>query len=181
MTSSIQQQSNPSRFSTVLGSRSRETVIIDISDEEDEEDETEEESAPPSSPGNGSDDDNDTDAPPSFTFIVPDPASPLLPAPSGLAEAPASSTGDQTAPSGRPQCEHDKDPPFVTDGRGRVVWSRTARGSQGRRLSKVRGQISETGISQAATVVSMGQEASEVVGRTGDAEVETEAEAEAER
>ncbi|KAG0709230.1 hypothetical protein DFH29DRAFT_772177, partial [Suillus ampliporus] len=27
------------------------------------------------------------------------------------------------------QCEHDTDPPFVTDGRGRVVWSRTARGS----------------------------------------------------
>ncbi|KAG1751666.1 hypothetical protein EDD22DRAFT_754610, partial [Suillus occidentalis] len=26
------------------------------------------------------------------------------------------------------QCEHDTDPPFVTDGRGRVVWSRTVRG-----------------------------------------------------
>ncbi|KAG2113129.1 uncharacterized protein F5147DRAFT_533703, partial [Suillus discolor] len=56
------------------------------------------------------------------------------------------------------QCEHDADPPFVTDGRGRVVWSRTVRGpshaqaqveARERRHSnsaiKARRQTSETG------------------------------------
>ncbi|KAG2129081.1 uncharacterized protein EDB93DRAFT_1095677 [Suillus bovinus] len=100
--------------------------------------------------------------------------------------------GEQTAPVGRPQCEHDADPPFVTDGRGRVVWSRTVRGPSHAQAQvearerhrpnsaiKTRRQTSETGT--AATdgrgcVVSMGQEGSEVNSRTSGTETETEAE-----
>jgi hypothetical protein len=163
-------------------------MIIDISDEEDDDeddDEDEDEETQESlllHPLNiANHNDNDNDAPPPSTSTVSEPPeSPSLPANSGAAEAAASSTDEQTGPPGRPQCEHDKDPPFVTDGRGRVVWSRTARGTQAqaqvererRRLSpamKVRGQTSETGVSATdgrGRVVSTGQEAPEVAGDT---------------
>lgn len=189
MTSTVQ-QSNTSRFSTVLNSRSRETMVIDIS-EGDEEGEAEENvSLPPSNTDN--DNDYDTRLPSTSTVLDPPEGNEMLAVSSGAAEAPASSTEEQTAPADRPQCEHDTDPPFVTDGRGRVVWSRTVRGpshaqaqveARERHRSnsaiKARRQTSETGL--AATdgrgrVVSTGQEGSEVNSRTSGMETETEAE-----
>lgn len=193
MTSTIQ-QSNTSRFSTVLNSRSRETMVIDISDE-DEEDEAEENVLlHPLNIDDDDDNDNDTYLSSTLTSTMPDPpeSNESLVVSSGAAEAPADCTEEQTTPTGRPQCEHDADPPFVTDGRGRVVWSRTVRGpshaqaqveARERRCSnsaiKARRQTSETGA--AATdgrgrVVSTGQEGSEVNSRTSGTETETEAE-----
>ncbi|KAG2145140.1 hypothetical protein DEU56DRAFT_789041 [Suillus clintonianus] len=191
LTSTVQ-QSNTSRFSTVLNSRSRETMVIEISDE-DEDDEAEENvlSRPPNT-DNDNDDDSDTRSPSIPIVSDSQEGNGLLPVSSGAAEVPASSMGDQTAPSGRPQCEHDTDPPFVTDGRGRVVWSRTVRGpshtqtqaeARERHRSnsaiKARRQTSESGA--AATdgrgrVVGTGQEGSEVNRRTSGTETETEAE-----
>lgn len=190
MTSPVQ-QSNTSRFSTILNSRSRETMIIDI-DDEDEEDEAEENLSLRAPTDNNNDDDSDSRLPYTSTGLDP-PDNESLVVSSGAAEAPAGSAGEQTAPAARPQCEHDTDPPFVTDGRGRVVWSRTVRGpshsqaqveARERHRSnsaiKVRRQTSETGA--AATdvgrgrVALIGQEGSEVNSRTSGTETETEAE-----
>ncbi|KAG2070252.1 hypothetical protein BDR04DRAFT_1100482 [Suillus decipiens] len=191
-TSSTVQQSSTSRFSTVLNSRSRETMVIDIEDE-DEEDEVEENTSlrPPND--NNIDNDNDNDSRLASVSSVPDPpeSNELLAVSSGAAEVLASSMGEQTVPAARPQCEHDTDPPFVTDGRGRVVWSRTVRGpshaqaqveARERHRSnsaiKTRRQTAETGA--AATDgrghVSTGQEGSGVNSRTSGTETETEVE-----
>ncbi|KAG1741128.1 hypothetical protein EDB19DRAFT_1706492 [Suillus lakei] len=184
------QQSNTSRFSTVLNSRSRETMVIDIEDE-DEEDEAEENVS--SRPVNANNDnDNDTRSLSTSTISDPPESNGPLAVSSGVVEAPASSTGEQAAPSGRPQCEHDTDPPFVTDGRGRVVWSRTVRGpshtqaqveARERHRSnstiKARRQTSEAGAATTdgrGRVISIGQEGSGVNGRTSGTETETEAE-----
>ncbi|KAG1746670.1 uncharacterized protein EDB91DRAFT_1118274 [Suillus paluster] len=191
MTSTVQ-QSNTSRFSTVLNSRSRETMVIDISDE-DEEDEAEEDCLS-CSPSIGNDNDNDNDAHSLSTSTLSDRpgGNGSLPVSSEAAEAPTSSTGEQTVPSSRPQCEHDADPPFVTDGRGRVVWSRTARGPSHNQAQvdarerhrsnptiKARRQTSETGAFATdgrSRVVWTGQEGSEVTGRISGTETETDAE-----
>lgn len=187
MTSTVQ-QSNTSRFSTVLNSRSRETMIIDIEDEE-EEDEAEETASLRPLTDNDSDNDNDPRLPSISTVPDPPESNESLAMSSGAAEAPASSTGEQTALAARPQCEHDTDPPFVTDGRGRVVWSRTVRGPPHAQVQvearerhrsnsaiKARRQISETGAAATGRVVSTGQEGSEVNSRTSGTETETEAE-----
>ncbi|KAG2042495.1 hypothetical protein BDR03DRAFT_990234 [Suillus americanus] len=187
MTSTVQ-QSNTSRFSTVLNSRSRETMIIDIEDEE-EEDEAEETASSRPLTDNDSDNDNDPRLPSISTVPDPPESNESLAMSSGAAEAPASSTGEQTALAARPQCEHDTDPPFVTDGRGRVVWSRTVRGPPHAQVQvearerhrsnsaiKARRQISETGAAATGRVVSTGQEGSEVNSRTSGTETETEAE-----
>lgn len=187
MTSTVQ-QSNTSRFSTVLNSRSRETMVIDISDEEEDE---AEENVSLRSPNTDNENDNNEGTHLSSVSDKPE-SEGLLAVSAGAAEAPASSTGEQTAPAGRPQCEHDTDPPFVTDGRGRVVWSRTVRGPSHPQVQvearerhrsnsaiKARRQTSETGA--AATdgrgcVVSAGQEGFEVNSMTSGTETETEAE-----
>ncbi|KIK91524.1 hypothetical protein PAXRUDRAFT_830773 [Paxillus rubicundulus Ve08.2h10] len=99
----------PSRFNTVVNSRSRDTLIIDISDDEDEEVE-EELVLHPSNIGSSS----SVELPADNT--IPEPS---FPSPAALVNIPPN----------RPQCEHDADPPFVTDGRGRVVWSSTRNAS----------------------------------------------------
>jgi hypothetical protein len=164
-------------------------MVIDISDE-DEEDEAEENvSLRPPNTDNENDNDDDTHLPSTSTVSDPPESIGSLTVP---AEAPASSTGEQAAAAGRPQCEHDTDPPFVTDGRGRVVWSRTVRGTshpqaqvearerhRSNSAIKARRQISETGaaaIDGRGCVVPTGQEGPEVNSMTSGAETETEAE-----
>lgn len=183
------QQSNTSRFSTVLNSRSRETMIIDISDDEEDEAEENVSSRPPNT-DNENDNDFGTHLPSASTVSDQPENNGSFAVSAGAAEAPASSAVEQTAPAGRPQCEHDTDPPFVTDGRGRVVWSRTVRGpshpqaqveARERHRSnsaiKARRQTSETG---AAAMDGRGcivpTEGPEVNRMTIGAETETEAE-----
>ena len=184
----IIQQSNTSRFSTVLNSHSQETMVIDIEDE-DEGDETEESLLLcPLNTGNDHDSDDGT-SPPSTSTVADPPEPASLFALSGAAEAPATSTEGQTSPPpGRPQCEHDKDPPFVTDGRGRVVWSRTARGSQAQverercRSSpavKVR-QTSEAEVPDGRSHVILSPEVAGRINDTGMVETETKTETETE-
>ena len=113
----------PSRFSTVMSTHSQQPFIIDISDDdEDGEEEGEgEESAQ-----------NAFDTGPNNSIETSD--SPLLastPAPQSSPEqqqpSAPQSVGNIRADTShsRPQLEHDADPPFMTDGRGRVVWSST--------------------------------------------------------
>jgi len=109
----------PSRFSTVVSTHSQQTFIIDISD--DEEEEEEEESVQNLFDTGPNDSIESSDSPPL--------ASPPVPQPSPEQQHPSApqSVGNiraDTSP-GRPQLEHDADPPFMTDGRGRVVWSST--------------------------------------------------------
>lgn len=159
-------------------------MVIDISDGEDEGDETEE-NLLLCSLNIGNDHDSDDGTSPPSTSTVADPPEPAsLLALSGAVEAPASSVEEQTSPPGRPQCEHDKDPPFVTDGRGRVVWSRTARGSQAQvercRSSpavKVR-QTSETVVPDGRSHIVLSPEVAGRISDTGIVETETETEAE---
>lgn len=98
-----------------MGAHSRQTFIIDISD--DDEDEEEEESAQDIGPYNSIDPSD----------------SPLLESTHALQSSPQQQptalqlvgSVDTDMSLSRPQCEHDADPPFMTDGRGRVVWSST--------------------------------------------------------
>lgn len=102
-------------------------MIIDISDDEEDEAEENVSSRPPNT-DNENDNDFGTHLLSASTVSDQPENNGSLAVSAGAAEAPASSAVEQTAPAGRPQCEHDTDPPFVTDGRGRVVWSRTVRG-----------------------------------------------------
>lgn len=109
-----------SRFSTVMGTHSRQTFIIDISD--DEEDEEEEESV------------HDAFDTGSYNSIDSSdfPLLESIRAHQSSAEQPPTtlqSVGSVDTDMSRPQCEHDVDPPFMTDGRGRVVWSSTRNAS----------------------------------------------------
>jgi len=123
-------QSQPSRlssrFSTMMNNHSRQTFVIDISDEEEEEEEEEEEGSIQHA----------FDADPPNSYVESSDSSPSANLPvtrSSVEEQPAflQSVGSRhaDAPHGPPQCEHEVDPPFVTDGRGRVVWSSTRNGS----------------------------------------------------
>jgi len=111
-----------------MNTHTQESFIIDISD--DDEDEEEEETAQ-----------NAFDSGPNNSIELPD--SPLLtstPIPESLPKLQQpitpQSVGNLHADMSltRPQLEHDIDPPFMTDGRGRVVWSstRNASGREGR-------------------------------------------------
>ena len=111
-----------SRFSTALDIQSRQTFIIDISD--DDEDEEEEESAQHTfGPGSYHSIDS-SNSPLSESARVPQSSSEQQPA---VLQSIGNVDTDTTLT--RPQCEHDVDPPFVTDGRGRVVWSSTRNAS----------------------------------------------------
>lgn len=109
------------RFNTVMSSHSRQTFVIDISD--DDEDEEEEESTQHAlvTGSNNSTESSDS----SLLANTPAPRSSPEQQPTVL-----QSVGTDILFS-RPQCEHDVDPPFMTDGRGRVVWSST-RSASGR-------------------------------------------------
>lgn len=114
-----------SRFSTVMGTHDRQTLIIDLSDDDEEEEEEEEESVHSASDTGP----NDSIEPSNSTSL------------STSTLVPQSSTGQQSTtlqpignphadtPPIRPQLEHHVDPPFMTDGRGRVVWSSTRNAS----------------------------------------------------
>jgi len=106
-TTSQPQSASSSRFSTVMSAHSRQSFIIDISDDDEEEEEEEEESVH-----------NASDTGPNGSIESSD--SPPLSA--------ANLLHTDTSHS-RPRLEHDVDPPFMTDGRGRVVWSSTRNAS----------------------------------------------------
>jgi len=90
------------------------------------------------------------------------------------------SVEEQISPHDRPQYEHDKDPPFVTDGRGRVVWSRTARGSQAQ-VERERCRLSPAVKVRQTSVPDGRSHIAEVAGKISDAGmVETEMDTEAE-
>ncbi|KAF8557809.1 hypothetical protein OG21DRAFT_191580 [Imleria badia] len=113
-----------SRFSTVMSTHSRQTFIIDISDDDEEEEEEE-----PAQ--NASDNGPNSSIAPSGSPVL---ASTPVPQSSPEQQTTAlQSTANLHADMSlsRPQLEHDVDPPFMTDGRGRVVWSST-RNTSGR-------------------------------------------------
>lgn len=108
----------PSRFSTVMSTQSRQTFIIDISD--DDEDEDEEESAPHTFVAGSNNSTESSNSP--LLASTPVRRSSLEQQPTALQSVGNLHTDISLS---RPQCEHDVDPPFMTDGRGRVVWSST--------------------------------------------------------
>ena len=109
----------PLRFGTAMSPHSRQTFIIDISD--DEEDEEEEESAQNAFNTGPNNSIESSDSPLLASTPIPE-SSPEQQQPSA-----AQSVGNihSDISLSRPQLEHDVDPPFMTDGRGRVVWSST--------------------------------------------------------
>ena len=124
----------PSRFSTVTGIPSQETLIIDISDEEEEEEE-------------GSTSHVDIGPYNSADLHSPRLESTHIPQsppeqPQSILQSVGNIGADMTLT--RPQCEHDLDPPFVTDGRGRVVWSSTRNAGRGA-IAEGRARHSRTG------------------------------------
>ncbi|KAI9464177.1 hypothetical protein HD554DRAFT_1276064 [Boletus coccyginus] len=113
-----------------MSTHTQESFIIDISDDDEDEEEEEEETAQ-----------NAFESGPNNSIESPD--SPLLTSTPILQSSPElqppatpQSVGNIHADMSlsRPQLEHDIDPPFMTDGRGRVVWSstRNASGREGR-------------------------------------------------
>ncbi|KAH0836629.1 hypothetical protein J3R83DRAFT_8347 [Lanmaoa asiatica] len=110
----------PSRFSTAIGTHNRQTFIIDISDDDEDEDEGEEESAQHTFNVGPNNSIESSDPPLSAGTPVPRSSPESQP----VALQSVGNPHPDTSLS-RPQCEHDVDPPFMTDGRGRVVWSST--------------------------------------------------------
>ncbi|EIW79237.1 hypothetical protein CONPUDRAFT_167020 [Coniophora puteana RWD-64-598 SS2] len=145
-----------SRFSTVVASRNREVERVVINLDEDEEDEAESEgealilhpsnirpaSPAPSRPSSTSLPANPFA--PQTPSTPPIPPSPSVPA---TAQSPSASSKTSPTPPSLPasasapnqgSVEHNADPPFMTDGRGRVVWSSTRGGRADRQASRSR-------------------------------------------
>ncbi|KAG9312956.1 hypothetical protein JVU11DRAFT_6391 [Chiua virens] len=99
-----------------MDNHSRQPFIIDISDEEDEE-ETAQHVLDIGS--------NNSIEPSASPILASTPV--LHPSPAQQSTTIGNVHTDTSL--GRPQCEHDVDPPFMTDGRGRVVWSSTRNAS----------------------------------------------------
>ncbi|KAG6334187.1 hypothetical protein ID866_4902 [Astraeus odoratus] len=112
------------RFSTVLNSRNHEMLVINVSDDEEEGSEA-------VSPSDSSEDDSADARETQDTTPVPAPVS----SPSvdgrhaeGDAADDATTGAARDARGDRAPSEHNNDPPFMTDGRGRVVWSSPCNG-----------------------------------------------------
>lgn len=108
----------PSRFNTAMSTHGRQTFIIDISDDDEEEDADEfAQHAFITGPDNSIESSD-------FPLLASAPVAEQRP-------TALQSVGNlhTDTPLSRPQCEHDVDPPFMTDGRGRVVWSSTRNAS----------------------------------------------------
>ena len=112
-----------SRFSTVMSTQSRQPFIIDISD--DEEDDDEEGRSAQNASVTGLDNSiASSDSPLPASTPVPQSSPEQRPT---VLQSVTNLHSDMSL--GRPQLEHDVDPPFMTDGRGRVVWSSTRNAS----------------------------------------------------
>ncbi|KII87190.1 hypothetical protein PLICRDRAFT_247085 [Plicaturopsis crispa FD-325 SS-3] len=126
--------SSPSRFSTVVGDRGRMIIHID-SDNEDEDDEgsdsgesTEVEDGgddrSEGTCGRASPEDERASEQALHDAVITQETQSILAETEDLGRRAAAVVDDAVN-----HIEHDADPPFVTDGRGRVVWTRQGRGT----------------------------------------------------